>query len=131
VTTYPTRLVGEHVPKGVGRYEVRSTTRRHRALVHAGDAAVVLGVLGYGNDEPPCCAPATEFLARARAWLARHDPPLGVRDPDSAGPITWIPDPDSAKAYHSGPRSYRSAFSAFTSTATTPRNSDRISWRPR
>jgi hypothetical protein len=130
VTTYPTRLVGEHVPKGVGRYEVRSTTRRHRALVHAGDAAVVLGVLGYGNDEPLCCAPATEFLARARAWLARHDP-HGVRDPDSAGPITWIPDPDSAKAYHSGPRSYRSAFSAFTSTATTPRNSDRISWRPR
>jgi len=91
---------------------------------------VVLGVLGYGNDEPLCCAPATEFLARARAWLARHDP-HGVRDPDSAGPITWIPDPDSAKAYHSGPRSYRSAFSAFTSTATTPRNSDRISWRPR
>jgi hypothetical protein len=130
VTTYPSRLVGEHVPKGVGRYEVRSTTRRHRALVRAGDAAVVLGVLGYRTDEPLCCASATELLARARAWLAHHDP-HGVRDPDSAGPITWIPDRDSAEAYHSRPGSYRRAFAAFTGTARTPRNSDRISWRPR
>ena len=78
MTTYPSRLVGEHVPKGVGRYEVRSTTRRHRALVRAGDAAVVLGVLGYRTDEPLCRASATELLARARAWLAHHDPSVGT-----------------------------------------------------
>lgn len=130
MTTYPTRLVGEHVPKGVGRYEVRSTTRRHRALVRTGDATVVLGVLGYRTDEPLGRVPATEFLARARAWLARHDP-HGVRDPESAGPITWIPDRDAAEVYQCRPGSYRSVFSAFTAAGRTPRDSDWISWRPR
>jgi hypothetical protein len=130
VTTYPTRFVGDHVPSGVGRYEVRSTTRRHRALVRQDDATVVLGVLGYRTDEPLCRVPAVEFLARARAWLARHDPHT-VRDPGSAGPVTWTPHRGCAETYRSRPVFYRSAFSAFTATATTPQESDWVSWHPR
>lgn len=91
---------------------------------------MVLGVLGYRIDDSLGRVPAAEFLARARAWLARHDP-YGVRDPESAGPINWIPDRDSAEAYESRPSSYRTVFSAFTATGRTPRNSDWISWRPR
>jgi hypothetical protein len=130
VSSYPTRLVGEHVPRDVGRLEVRSTTRRHRALVRGTHASVVLGVLGYTTGEPASRVRAAEFLSRALAWLAHHDP-HAVRDPEAASPIDWTPDPTSEQAYHRAPTTYRSAFSSFTSTARAPERDDWISWRPR
>jgi hypothetical protein len=107
---------------------VRSTTRRHRSLVRAGDAAVVLGVLGYDTEDPLCRVPCAECLARAQAWLARHDPPA-VRDPVLAPAIDWTPDPHSARSYHRCPATYRSAFAAFTRTSRPPRTGDWICWR--
>jgi hypothetical protein len=130
VSPYPARLVGEHVPKNADRLEVRSTTRRHRALVRGSDAAVVLGVLGYTTAEPASRVDAAEFISRARDWLAHHDP-HAVRDPDGASPISWTPDPTSAQAYHRSPTAYRGTFSSFTFTSRAPRTDDWISWRPR
>jgi hypothetical protein len=130
VSSYPARLVGEHVPKNADRLEVRSTTRRHRALVRGTDAAVVLGVLGYTTAEPSSRVDAAEFISRARAWLAQHDP-HAVRDPDAASPISWTPDPTSAQAYHRSPTAYRGTFSSFTFTSRAPGTDDWISWRPR
>jgi hypothetical protein len=130
MTSYPTRLVGEHVPNHLDRLEVRSTTRRHRALVRTGHASVVLGVLGYSADEPSRRVPAASLIERARAWLARHDP-HAVRDPGSAKPVTWAPDPAAAHDYLRDPQSYRSTFTAFTATLRAPRADDWVSWRAR
>jgi hypothetical protein len=105
VSSYPARLVGEHVPKNVDRLEVRTTTRRHRALVRSTYAAVVFGVLGYTRDEHSSRLHAAEFISRARAWLCHHHP-RAVRDPDATSPIDWTPDPTSARAYHRSPTAY-------------------------
>jgi len=130
VSSYPARLVGEHVPRNVDRLEVRSTTRRHRALVRSAYADVVLGVLGYTTDEPSSRVHAAQFISRARAWLSHHDP-HAVPDPDATSPIDWTPDPTSARAYHRSPTAYRNTFSSFTHTSRAPHTDDWISWRPR
>jgi hypothetical protein len=75
VSSYPARLVGEHVPKNVDRLEVRTTTRRHRALVPSTYAAVDFGVLGYTTDEHSSRLHAAEFISRA-------PPPLTTTPPD-------------------------------------------------
>lgn len=130
MTTNPGWMVDEYVPIDDRRLEVRSTARRHRALVRGSDAAVVLGVLGYSADEPGARVPATEFLTRARAWQARHDP-NAVRDPDSASSIDWAPDPDAEQDYHHCPTGYRKVFSAFTLSARPPAATDWITWHRR
>jgi hypothetical protein len=123
-------MVEEYVPIDDHRLEVRSTARRHGALVRGSDAAVVLGVLGYSPDVPGARVPATEFLNRARAWQARHDP-SAVGDPDSASSIDWAPDPDAAQDYHHCPTGYRKVFSAFTLSARPPAATDWITWHHR
>jgi hypothetical protein len=123
-------MVDEYVPIDDRRLEVRSTTRRHRALVRGSDAAVVLGVLGYSADEPGARVPAKEFLTRARAWQARHDP-NAVRDPESAESIDWAPDPDAEQDYRHCPEGYRKVFSAFTMAARPPAANDWITWHHR
>jgi|SRR5581483_2286540 len=130
MSTSPGWMVDGYLPIDDRRLEVRSTARRHRALVRDSDAAVVLGVLGYRTDLPGARLPATEFIARARAWQARHDPDA-VRDPDSAGPIDWEPDPDAEQDYHHCPEGYRKVVSAFTMTARPPAATDWISWHHR
>jgi hypothetical protein len=130
VRVYPTRMIGEHIPSCEGRLEVRSSTRRHRALVRRKDAAVVMGVLGYDLDDPAGRVLAAQFLTRARAWQAQHDP-SAVRDPESAGAVTWTPDPAAAQTYQRCPAAYRPTFSAFTITARPPGAADWISWRAR
>ncbi len=112
-----------------GRIRVRSTTRRHVAPVSSSDAAVVLGVLGYPPHELASRAPAAELHARARAWLARHDPHT-VRDPASAPPITWVPHPDAIRTYAGNPPAFRPTFAAFTTTSRDPASQDWVSWEP-
>jgi hypothetical protein len=123
-------MVDEYLPIDDRRLEVRSTARGHRSLVRGSDAAVVLGVLGYSPDEPGARVPATEFLSRARAWQARHDPDV-VRDPDSASAIDWIPNPRAEQDYHHCPTGYRKVFSAFTLSARPPAATDWITWHQR
>lgn len=130
MSTNPGWMVDEYIPIDDSRLEVRSTARRHRALVRGSDAAVVLGVLGYSAQELGARVPAAEFLTRARAWQARHDP-HAVRDPDSATSIDWAPDPIAAQDYHHCPTGYRKVFSAFTLTARPPAASDWITWHRR
>lgn len=130
MSSYPVRLVGEHVPRCDGRLEVRSTARRHRALVRGDDAAVVLGVLGYDSEQPGARVPATELLTRARAWQAEHDP-NAVRDPGSAGGIDWTADPEAVREYRHHPVDYRKAFLAFTLTGRPAQPGDWITWHPR
>lgn len=130
MTANPGWMLDELTPINDRRLEVRSTARRHRALVRGCDAAVVLGVLGYGADEPGARVPATEFFARARAWQAEHDPDA-VRDPDSAASIDWTPDPIAARDYHHCPMGYRKVFSAFTLSTRPPAATDWITWHHR
>jgi hypothetical protein len=98
--------------------------------VRGDDAAVVLGVLGYHPEQPGARVPAGEFLTRAPAWQARHDP-NAVRDPDSAGAIDWTADPEAAEEYRDLPTDFRRAFLAFTLTARPARSTDWITWHPR
>jgi hypothetical protein len=86
--------------------------------------------LGYPLDTCAGGVPATEFLARARAWQAFHDP-YAVRDPEAAGDICWTPDSAATEAYQRGPAAYRTAFAAFTMVARPPGPTDWISWRIR
>jgi hypothetical protein len=130
MSSYPVRHVGEHVPPCAGRLELRSTTRRHRALVRGEEAAVVLGVLGYDPDVPTARVPADELITRARAWQAEHDP-AAVPDPGSAGAVDWDADPEAARAYRHQPHDYRTAFLAFTLTGGRARPGDWITWQPR
>jgi hypothetical protein len=130
MSSHAARLVAEDTFRIDTRTEVRCTARRHRAVVSGSEAAVVLGVLGYPGNQPGSRVPATELLARARAWQSVHDPHV-VGDPDSADPIDWTPDPDAVDQYLESPSAFRRVFSAFTLTARPPREDDWISWRSR
>lgn len=115
-------------PAFEGRLEVCSTARRWRALVNSGDARVVLGVLGYDGHAGAGRAPAGELVARARTWLACHDPDL-VHESPTAEDVSWVPDPDAVRAYHQSPGRFRRAFSAFCLVTRPLLDTDSIAWQ--